>query len=162
LQKQKFLFTTPCPSVRKEIVEPLIKFMKAGGWIIASADDCLLDEQMRSIDARSVLFGIQEESSLVYDSQIVLDVNLPDLPGGASLPSAWHRIGLTQIDDGVHVIGHWGDQTPAIILKVHGKGGALYIGTNPYRAALLPGNHQEWPRFFRSVVESPILNDLVS
>lgn len=161
LQKHKILLTTPCPSERGSVVDQLLKFMQDGGWIIAAADDFTLDEQMRPSDARSRLFGLQQETAIVHDEHILLDVELPYLPGDASLSTAWYRTRLTELDEGVRVLGRWGDHTPAIILTSHGKGGALYIATNPYRAALSSGSREDWLRFFRSIVEQPdVFKDL--
>lgn len=161
LQKLKFLITTPSPSVRVEMTEPVLKFMQNGGWVIASGDDCALDEQLRPSDARSRLFGIQEEKRLIHDDRILLDVDLTYLPGAVSLSTAWQRIALMRLDEDVRVLGRWGDHTPAIILKPHGRGGALYIGTDPYRAAMWSDGRADWSRFLRSVVDPYTLKNMI-
>lgn len=160
-QKSRYLFTTPCPSERGEVVERLLRFMQAGGWVIASSDDFALDEQMRPADSRQRLFGIQEETSGVDEDRMTLAVDLKHLPSGASLPAAWNRARLTRLEEGTVVLGHWSDRTPAIVLIRRGKGGALYIGTDPYRAALFQRDQDDWILFLQSIAHPSELRGLI-
>lgn len=162
LEKRKVLFTTPCPSVRGDIVDRLLKFMNNGGWIIASADDFAMNQQVIPSDARSRLFGIQQETSIFHDDRILLSVGLEYLPEGASLATAWHRSRLTECDDTVRTLARWGDKSPAILITPHGKGGALYIGTDPYRAALTSENRTDWRRFLQAIADPDTLKDLTT
>ena len=160
LGKQKVLFTTPCPSVRGEIVDRLLKFMNNGGWIIASADDFATNEQIMPSDARSRLFGIRQESSIFHDDRILLSVGFKHLPEGTSLAAAWHRSRLTECDDYVRTLARWSDKSPAILIMPHGKGGALYIGTEPFRAALTSENRTDWRRFLQAIADPNTLKAL--
>ena len=122
--------------------------------------DFSLDEQMTPSDARSSLLGIQQESPIFHDDRILLDVGFEHLPEGASLAPAWYRSRLTELDDNVRVLGKWGDESPAILVTPHGKGGAFYIGTDPYRAALPSENRTDWRRFLQAISDPEILRDL--
>lgn len=155
LQKTRMLFTTPYPSGQSGVADRLMMFMERGGWIVATGSDFLMDEQVQLCATRRRLFGIQQESPRANEDRILIsNAGLPYLTDGTSLATAWNRIGLTELDDSVRVLGRWGDGVPAIVLRPLGKGGSLYIGTNPYQAALTRGNAAEWGQFFRSIADS--------
>lgn len=154
LQKVRMLFTTPCPSERDGVADRLIAFMERGGWIVGTGSDFLMDEQLQPSNTRQRLFGVQEESLLANEDRILIsDASLPYLMKGASLATAWNRTGLTRLDDSVRVLGRWGDGAPAIVLRAWGKGGSLFIGTNPYQAAMTLENAADWGQFFRSIAD---------
>lgn len=150
-QKCKMVFTTPCPSEQAGVGERLIGFMKRGGFIVSTADDFALDEQLRRSDMRRRLFGIQQESALAHPDRILLTDGGPDIPEGADLDTALYRMRITAFDDDVRILGRWGDGAAAIIFKPHGKGGALYIGTGAYQAVLASDKHSNWQRFLSAV-----------
>lgn len=154
LQKTRMLFTTPCPSGQTGVADRLMTFMERGGWIVGTGADFLMDEQLQPCSTRRRLFGIQEESPLANEDRILIsNPGLPYLTDGTSLATAWNRIQLTRLDDSVRILGRWGDGVPAIVLRPLGKGGSLYIGTNPYQAAMMLGNAAEWGQFFRSIAD---------
>jgi hypothetical protein len=159
-QKCSILFTTPCPSAREALVERLMDFMARGGWIVASGDDFSLDEQRRPAERRRML-GVREERALANEDRILLTGPLPGLAEGTSLATAWNRIRLTAMEDPMRVLGRWGDGAPAIVLKPHGKGGSLYIGTDPYQAAVAAGSREEWGRLFQSIAAPGTLKRLI-
>ncbi|MDE2727118.1 MAG: hypothetical protein OXI19_03790 [Gemmatimonadota bacterium] len=155
----ELLCCTPCPTVKEAVVERLIRYMRAGGWIVGSADDFRLDEGMRHGDARARVFGIQAESVLNDPDRILLTAGWPDLPEGAALDAHQWRVRPAEIDDDVRVIGRWGDGSPAVILKPHKDGGALYIGTDPYRSADRDRNGH-WRGFLKAVLDREVLRRL--
>lgn len=157
LQKCKLVFTTPCPSTRDRVADQLLGFMERGGFIVAAADDFTLDEQLRESDIRQRLFGIQKETVLPHPDQILLTTGWPDALKGVDLITAWYRTSVTAFDEDVQVLGCWGDGSAAIILKPHGKGGALYIGTNPYQAAMEADCRSNWGPFISSIAEPEVL-----
>ena len=160
-QRCKMVFTTPCPSTRAKVADRLLGFMKRGGFVVASADDFTLDEQLCRSDMRRRLFGMQQEKGLPNPDRILLTAGWPEVPEGADLGTTWHRTSVTAFDDDIQVLGRWGDGSAAIILKPHGKGGALYIGTNPYQAAMEEDRHSNWQSFISSIVEPDALQQLI-
>jgi|AP95_1055475.scaffolds.fasta_scaffold07700_2 hypothetical protein len=160
-QRCKMVFTTPCPSTRARVADRLLGFMKRGGFVVASADDFTLDEQLCRSDMRRRLFGMQQEKGLSHPDRILLTAGWPEVQEGADLSTTWHRTSVTAFDDDIQVLGRWGDGSAAIILKPHGKGGALYIGTNPYQAAMEEDRHSNWQSFISSIVEPDALQQLI-
>ncbi|MYK97355.1 MAG: hypothetical protein F4014_00670 [Gemmatimonadetes bacterium] len=155
----EWLCCTPCPTVKGAVVERLIRYMRAGGWIVGSADDFRLDEGMRHGDGRAHVFGIRAESVLNDPDRILLTAGWPDLPEGAALDAHQWRVRPAEIDDDVRVIGRWGDGSPAVILKPHKAGGALYMGTDPYRSADRDRNGH-WCGFLKAVLDREVLKRL--
>ncbi|MBM3262294.1 MAG: hypothetical protein FJY97_02555 [candidate division Zixibacteria bacterium] len=153
LQKVRMLVTTPCPVYRADLIEKLVRFMEQGGWIVASGNDFTMDEQQRFAPAHDRLFGLQKAEESENEDHILLAVSLPWLAEGTLLETACRRVRATGVDGQTRVLGRWGDGTPAMLLKRHGKGGGLYIGTDPYQAALLSGNPSDWGRLFRSIAD---------
>jgi|GEM_PF-1525020 hypothetical protein len=162
LQRCKMVLTTPCPSTRDSVANQLLGFMKRGGFIVAAADDFQLDEQLLESDMRQRLFGIQKEAILPHPDQILLTSGWPEGLKGVDLSTAWYRTRITVFDEDIQVLGCWGDGSAAIILKPHGKGGALYIGTNPYQAAMEADRHSDWGPFISSIVQPEVLQQLTA
>ncbi len=155
------LFCTPCPAVKEAVVDRLIRYMRAGGWIVGSADDFSLNEGMRLGDARERVFGIRQESALNDPDQILLTVGWPDLPEGAALDTHHWRVRPVEVDDDVRVIGRWGDGSAAVVLKPHKGGGALYMGTDPYKSADRDRDGH-WRGFLRAILNREVLKRLAS
>lgn len=155
----ELLFCTPCPAVKDAVVDRLIRYMRGGGWIVGSADDFSLDEGMRHADARERVFGIRKESVLNDPDRILLTAGWPDLPEGAALDAHQWRVRPAEIDEDVRVIGRWGDGSPAVLLKPHKNGGALYMGTEPYLSAHRDRNGP-WRGFLRAVLNREVLKRL--
>ena len=155
----ELLCCTPCPTVKDEVVEQLIRYMRAGGWIVGSADDFSLDEGRRHGDARARVFGIGAESVLNDPDRILLTAGWPRLPEGAALDAHRWRVRPAEIDDDVRVLGRWGDGSAAVILKPHRAGGALYMATDPYRSADRDRNGH-WRDFLKAVLDREVLKDL--
>lgn len=155
----ELLCCSPCPTVRDTVTERLIRYMRAGGWIVGSADDFSLDEGRRHSDARARLFGMRAESVLNDPDRILLTAGWPDLPEGAALEAQRWRVRPSEIDDDVRVIGRWGDGSAAVILKPHKNGGALYMGTDPYRSAVEYRNGH-WRGFLKAVLNREVLRRL--
>ena len=153
------LFCTPCPTVKDAVVDRLIRYMRAGGWIVGSADDFSLDEGMRHGAARERVFGIRRESVLNDQDRILLTAGWPDLPEGAALDAHQWRIRPAETDEDVRFIGRWGDGSPAVLLKPHKDGGALYMGTDPYRSADRDRDGH-WRGFLRAVLNREVLRRL--
>ncbi len=157
----ELLFCTPCPAVKDTVVDRLIRFMRAGGWVVGSADDFSLDEGMRQCDARERVFGIRSESVLNDPDRILLTDGWPDLPEGAALEAHQWRVRPAEIDEDVRVIGRWGDGSAAVLLKPHKNGGALYLGTEPYLSAARDRDGH-WREFLRAVLNREVLKRLSS
>lgn len=155
----ELLFCTPCPAVSDAVVDRLIRFMRAGGWIVGSADDLGLDEGMRHGNARERVFGIRAESVLNDPDRILLTAGWPRLPEGAALDAHQWRVRPTDIDDDVRVLGRWGDGSAAVLLKPHKAGGALYVATDPYLSADRDRDGH-WRGFLGAVLNREVLKDL--
>lgn len=155
----ELLFCTPCPTVKDSVVDRLIRYMRSGGWIVGSADDFSLDEGMRQGGARERLFGIRRESVLNDPDRILLTAGWPRLPEGAALEAHQWRVRSEEIDEDARIIGRWGDGSPAVTVKPHKNGGAMYIGTEPYLSADADRNGQ-WRGFLRAVLDREVLKRL--
>ena len=155
----ELLHCTPCPTVKDAVVDRLIRYMRAGGWIVGSADDFSLDEGTRHGDARERLFGIRKESVLNDPDRILLTAGWPHLPEGAALDAHRWRVRPEETDDDVRVIGRWGDGSAAVLLKPHKDGGALYVGTDPYLSADRDRDG-DWRGFLRAVLDREVLKRL--
>ncbi len=155
----ELLRCTPCPTVKGTVVDRLIRYMRAGGWIVGSADDFSLDEGTRHGDARERVFGIRKESVLNDPDRILVTAGWPHLPEGVALDAHRWRVRSEETDDDVRVIGRWGDGSAAVLLKPHKDGGALYIGTEPYLSADRDRNG-DWRGFLRAVLDREVLKHL--
>ena len=153
------LFCTPSPSVRGKVVDRLIHYMEEGGWIVGSGDDFTLDGGLRPCDARVRVFGIRSESVLNDPDRILISCGWPHLQEGAVLGACHARVRLDECDDDAGVLAKWGDGSPAVLIKPHGKGGAVYVGTDPYAAAEREQN-SGWRAFLTALLNRRVLKSL--
>ncbi len=155
------IFCTPSPSLRDKVVDRLIHYMEQGGWIVGSGDDFALDEGLRPTDAHRRVFGIRNESTLNDPDRILLTSGWPYLEEGAVLDACQSRIRPTECDDDVRVLGKWGDGSAAVVTKPHGKGGAVYVGTDLYLAA---DRHPDggWRGFLQAILNRRVLKSLTT
>ena len=153
------LFCTPSPSVRDEVVDRLIGYMERGGWIVGSGDDFTLDAGLRPGDARKRLFGMKRERAINDPDRILLTSGWPHLREGAVLDACHSRFRPTECDDDVRVLAKWGDGSPAVVIKPHGKGGALYVGTDLYHA-VEPDQDDGWRGFLKDILNRRVLKGL--
>ncbi|MCK4231905.1 beta-galactosidase trimerization domain-containing protein, partial [candidate division WOR-3 bacterium] len=152
LEGHTHLFTTPCPWMRKEVVDRILRFVESGGILIASSDDFAMNEELRAAEARKELLGIVEEEPFYDEDTIEIVEDMEGLVAGTRLSTYWNRIKIKKVAEGSQVIGRWSDGTPAIFRRTLGKGDVLYVGTNPYWAALYPERDEGWNQFLRTVV----------
>ena len=153
------LFSTPSPAARGKVVDRLIGYMEQGGWIVGSGDDFTLDAGLRHSDARRRLFGIRQESVLNDPDRILLTSGWPHLEEGAVLNAYQSRVRPTECDDDVRVLARWGDGSAAVVIKPHGKGGAVYVGTDLYLTAERDQNGG-WHGFLRDILNRRVLKSL--
>jgi len=127
-------------------VAALTRFVERGGTVVALAGGGFLDENGRPNPATGRLYGVADQS-LFKDPALPMVLAKQDLPGLEPIDKA--RLGEIEIPallwkqailpSDAEVLGRFGDGTPAVVARRHGKGRAVLFGFFPGMAYLQSG-----------------------
>ena len=126
-------------NVSRAASSALARWVEAGGQLFATAGAGMRDEFNEPNVALQNLFGVQQ-TSLVIATNTPIALEKQDLPFAAAIDNVtWISATGNQYIPvfgavsrftaaGATVVGKFGDQSPAIAIKTHGTGRAIYCG----------------------------------